>query len=111
MTANIYVPIIFIIVGFLLRKYPPRYRNDILGYKSPIFMKNEEAWYEGNRFFGKTIIYGGASGLILYILIPKTLIAENSFQMVYALIAGISIICTETHLFRLFRNESLSKKN
>lgn len=111
MTVNIYIPIIFIIIGFLLKKYPPMYRNYILGYKSPIFMKNKDAWYEGNRFFGKTIMYGGIIGVTLYFLVPKTLITENSFQIIYGLIAVISIIFTETHLFRLFKNKSLSKKN
>lgn len=105
MTDNIYIPIIFIIIGFILKKYPPKHRNDILGYKSPIFMKNKDAWYEGNRFFGKTIMYGGIIGVILYFLLPKNLITENSFQIVYFLIAIISIIFTETHLVRLFRNK------
>lgn len=109
MTANIYIPISFIIIGFLLNKYTPKHRNYILGYKSPIFMKNKDAWYEGNRFFGKTIMYGGIIGVILYVLVPKTLITENSFQIVYGLIAVISIIFTETHVFRLFRNKPLSK--
>lgn len=98
MTINIYIPIIFIIIGFLLKKYPPKHRNYILGYKSPIFMKNKDAWYEGNRFFGKTIMYGGIIGIILYFLVPKTLITENSFQIVYGLIAVISIIFTE-HIY------------
>lgn len=111
MNVNIYIPISFIIIGFLLRKYPPKHRNNVLGYKSPIFMRNKDAWYEGNRFFGKIIMYGGISGVILYLLVPKTLIAENSFQIVYGLIAIISIICTETHLFRLFKSKPLSKKD
>ena len=42
MTANIYIPISFIIIGFLLNKYTPNHRNYILGYKSPIFMKNKD---------------------------------------------------------------------
>ena len=56
--------ILIIIIGFLLNKYTPNHRNYILGYKSPIFMKNKDAWYEGNRFFGKTIMYGGIIGVI-----------------------------------------------
>ena len=76
MTVNIYLPVIFIIVGFLLRKYPPKYGDFLLGYKSPFYMKNKDAWYEGNRFFGKILMYGGISGGILYILIPKNLLAH-----------------------------------
>lgn len=105
MNVNIYIPISFIIIGFLLKKYPPKHRNYVLGYKSPIFMRNKDAWYEGNRFFGKFIMYAGSIGVILYLLVPKTLISENSFQIVYGLIAVISIICTETRLCRLFRNK------
>ena len=42
MNVNIYIPISFIIIGFLLNKYTPNHRNYILGYKSPIFMKNKD---------------------------------------------------------------------
>ncbi|MGG7151796.1 SdpI family protein [Clostridium neonatale] len=111
MTINIYIPIIFIIIGFLLSKYPPKHRNYVLGYKSPIFMRNKNAWYEGNRFFGETIMYGGIIGVILYFLVPKTLIPESVFPIVYVFIALICIIYTEIHLYRLFRNKTLSKKD
>lgn len=110
MIINISIPIIFIVVGFLLKKYPPKYRNYVLGYKSPIYMKNEDAWYEGNRFFGTLFFYGGIVEIILYFIISTTQISQNLLPICYVLIALICIICTETHLFRMFRNKSPFKK-
>jgi len=101
---------IIIIYGFLLKVSPPKFSNKILGYKSPMSMKNQNAWYEGNRFFGKLILGGGVieviiSILILYFYRGETAIIARSLSLGYAFMVIVSAICTERYLFRLFEKK------
>ena len=106
--SNFYIlPIIFIIVGFLLIKYTPSYTNKLLGYKSPIFMRNKEAWYESNHFFGKTIMIGGFILIILFLILNCFFYYDLSVSKISkvgpTLTLIISMIYTEIHLFLKFR--------
>lgn len=104
---NFLIGAIFIVVGYLLRYHTPRFSDKLLGYKSPLFMNNEDAWYEANRFFGKILLIGGVISTP-FILFTNLFYKNNidltsilSFKL-YLVIAVVGIICTEFHLLRLF---------
>lgn len=110
MNLNFYIlPVSFIIIGFLLMKYTPRYTNRVFGYKSLIFMKNKDAWNEGNHFFGKIIMIGGFILIILFVILnyfyANDFCGEKIAKVGPALTVIISIIYTEVHLFIKFKNK------
>jgi hypothetical protein len=44
------IALIMFVGGAILKKYPPKERNAIYGYRTRRSMKNMELWNEGNRF-------------------------------------------------------------
>lgn len=68
------VPLIMIICGFFLWKFPPKTRNSFVGYRTGASMKNAESWDFAQKFCGKLWIWVGSFMLIatavLFILLP-----------------------------------------
>jgi hypothetical protein len=36
---------VLVVIGFILRAYPPEHINNNLGYKTPFATKNKDTWY------------------------------------------------------------------
>ncbi|MBQ3021615.1 MAG: SdpI family protein [Bacilli bacterium] len=53
------IPLLMIIVGFLMFKFPPKKINCIIGYRTKISMKNEKNWNYANKYCGKVWQYLG----------------------------------------------------
>lgn len=45
-------PIMMLVIGYLMFKFPPKKINLLIGYRSKVSMKNEQAWKEVNQYFG-----------------------------------------------------------
>ena len=43
------IPILIVVVGFLLFKFPPSKPNWFIGYRTNKSMKDEKAWKEANN--------------------------------------------------------------
>lgn len=50
---------IFLLVGYIQKKYPPKKINSLYGYRMPSSMKSQERWDEANRFSAIYIIKVG----------------------------------------------------
>src|SRR5690606_3402075 len=51
---------IFIIVGFLLLKFPPKTINGLYGYRTPSSMTSQERWDFAQKYAAKEMIKLGA---------------------------------------------------
>lgn len=104
--------IFIIILGFLLKFWPPKHINSSIGYKTPFAMKNQETWNEGNKFAAIMLILSGILSLSVSLLIIFIYKETEINTARYLGIFAVFIICTvllgtEIHLRKLFdRNGS-----
>lgn len=42
--------IVFIFCGFILFKFPPDSINSMIGYRTPMAMKNKDTWDEAQKY-------------------------------------------------------------
>lgn len=63
------IPILIVVVGFLLFKFPPSKPNWFIGYRTNKSMKDEKAWKEANNYCGKLFLIVGLFELFLSIVL------------------------------------------
>lgn len=80
------IPLVILISGFLMYKYPPKKINYFIGYRTRKSMKNDKNWKILNKHCGKVWI---KLGLILLLIITLFVILLKLFKI---------IILTETIL-------------
>ena len=114
MTISSYclIGLVFIVIGILMRLYPPKDINRTLGYKTPFAMKNKDTWNEGNRFFCILIIGGGILFIILIFIFEYIYVSNFKDRLLgiimFVIIIG-SMIFTEIHLRRVFHRDGNRK--
>lgn len=111
------IGLVFLIVGSIMRMYPPKYINGMYGYRTNSSMKNQETWDEANRFSAR---YTQRCGIVLVIIgIISVMILNNVSVPVKVLkwlkplltllplvIAAILlIVVTERHLKKVFTDK------
>lgn len=70
MIYTIYIiPVLIIIVGFLMYKYPPKKPNWVVGYRTRNSMKDKDVWGIANRYCGNVWIKLGSIMLVLSFLL------------------------------------------
>lgn len=98
------LPIIILLTGYLLKKYPPDEINSNVGYRTAMSEKNLETWYKGNRYSTKLLINFSWMSIILTLIISlilgKSFLIDEVFVSIYLIIISIIIIVilTEKHL-------------
>lgn len=108
--ADILAGIIFLLMGLLIKLFPPRNRKKIYGYRSFLSTRNHDTWKEANNFAGRHSLK------IAYVLIGIGIVIGLVFQTqsnwFYLLSVGAVIIAamnlrgeTEWHLSRLFEDD------
>lgn len=72
--------IIFIIVGLMMLKYPPKEINSLYGYRTKKSMKSQEAWNFAQIYSSKLIIKAGLFlslvGLLGYVFFEVSFLLE-----------------------------------
>ena len=63
------LPLLAILTGYLMFKYPPKIINYFIGYRTFRFMKNENVWKFANQYCGKLWINIGITMLIITLLL------------------------------------------
>lgn len=56
---SLIVGIFLIAFGFIMMKYPPESINNVIGYKSPLAMKNQDTWDVSQKHSGFSLIIIG----------------------------------------------------
>ena len=89
-----------LLLGWLLKKFPPKKINHLYGYRTQRSMKNQSTWEAANTYstlvFFKVSLYGFFIPVALYFLYPQLnvliTIITNTLLLLYVLYA------TEKHL-------------
>ena len=89
-----------LLLGWLLKKYPPKKINHLYGYRTQRSMKNQATWEAANTYsslvFFKVSLYSFFIPVALYFLYPQQsvlfTIITNTLLLLYVLYA------TEKHL-------------
>ena len=89
-----------LLLGWLLKKFPPKKINHLYGYRTQRSMKNQATWEAANTYsslvFFKVSLYGFFIPVVLYFLYPQQnvlfTIITNTLLLLYVLYA------TEKHL-------------
>ena len=109
------VGIIFSIVGFIFRIFPPKKINWIYGYRTFSSMKNTDTWNVANKYSAELMI---AEGITLTILGVAILFIPNPGVTTAILAIGlillsaiILIVATERQLNKVFDNQGKRKYN
>ncbi|BDR81194.1 hypothetical protein N072000002_13740 [Clostridium tetani] len=104
----------FIVIGLVLRAYPPEHINNSLGYRTPFAMKNKDTWYDGNRFCGTMLLISGIifipfSILIRYLYSNNLTLSMRMPLLGLFIIIMIGIVYTEIHLRMIFDKNGTRK--
>ncbi|MDT0293800.1 SdpI family protein [Mesonia ostreae] len=60
--------VVFILLGWVLYKYPPKEINSLYGYRTSKSMKSQEAWDFAQQYSGKLMVKTGAFLLVVGVL-------------------------------------------
>lgn len=112
--ADILAGIIFLLMGLLIKFFPPKNRRKIYGYRSFLSTRNDDTWEEANRFAGKHSLR--IAYVLLGIGIAIGILFKTQSDWYYLLSVGAVIIAamnlrgeTEWHLSRHFEDNGERK--
>ncbi|QNK78878.1 SdpI family protein [Winogradskyella sp. PAMC22761] len=97
--------VIFIFVGFIMLKFPPKKINSIYGYRTVASMKNQEQWDFAQIYSSKKMIKTGISLSIIAIIGWIYHPSENT-----ATILGLGILVSAVILLILKVENKLKSK-
>lgn len=63
------LPLMAIVIGYVMVKYPPKKINIFVGYRTFNSMKNQETWKFANQYCGKLWIKTGITELVITCLL------------------------------------------
>lgn len=101
-------PLIMLITGYLLKKFPPKEINSSVGYRTQMSEKNIGTWNEANKYSTKLLIISSWMTVLLTLIISlilgkSNLEAECLIPIPLILISIIVIVAlTEKHLKNTF---------
>ena len=104
--------LVFIFCGLILYKFPPESINSMLGYRTPMSMKNKDTWDEAQRHGGKSMLVVGVINIFLWALsyLVKGFLLSEIFQgLIMLLGAIIMLVVDEVHLWRTFNRDGSRK--
>ena len=111
--CSLTVAVLFIVFGFILMKYPTKSINSVMGYRSPLSMKNQDTWDVSQKHSGfSLIILGVINGIFgIWSIIQPMANNNQNVQLVLLLISAIALIAyEEIHLMKLFHMDGSRKE-
>jgi uncharacterized membrane protein len=93
-------------------KFPPESINGVMGYRTPMSMKNKDTWDEAQKYSGISMTILGGINILLGTLsyLVKGFLVNELFQLLFTLIgATIMIIIDEVHLRKVFNKDGSRK--
>lgn len=106
--------VVFLILGVILKLWPPKEINSFYGYRTPFSKKNNDVWKEANTYGGTMMILGAVIAIIFSIIITS-LYGNNPGRSNIICVMGsliivlISIFYTEVHLRKVFDKDGKRK--
>ncbi len=108
--CTLIVPVIILFVGILFSKFQVKDINSLLGYRTPMSMKNEDTWEFANRYFPKVWIIMSIGMLALSLLCWLVLI-KQSIAVAEKAATAITLIQTALIFLSIIPCEIALKKN
>jgi len=111
------VGVVFVLIGWIQKTWPPKKINDLYGYRSDTSKKSQEAWDEGNRYAARYMIKAGVvcivvglpvSALLHYVKMQGDYKGVIMYMITLAGVMGSVLsmmVKTESHLERKFNQK------
>lgn len=97
-TYTVIMSLMTCLVGFLLRKYPPKEINNLLGYRTPKSGSSQETWDYAQQVAGKNLIIIGFFNLIFFTLF-SILFGDSSSEHYVEIVTFVLFAQVATILF------------
>lgn len=104
--------IIFILIGVIFKVIPVN-KNQVIGYKSPFALKNQNTWKAANGFISDCFISLGIITIIVYLIFKHSSSINDLFTLNLLLVAvscAVSIIAAEIYLRVKFKSDGSYRK-
>lgn len=91
--CNLLMPLIMIIGGYYMFKYPPKEINSVLGYRTKMSKKNKDTWTFAHHYCGRLWIKLGAILFIPTILVQLPFLdaSDDMIGIVTLLIEAVQL--------------------
>jgi uncharacterized membrane protein len=108
------IGLIFLVTGFIQKRFPPKRINSLYGYRMPSSMKNQETWDEANSFSAGYMIKLGLIMIVLGVVIATCLefismkeVTRTGLQVALLIVSSMTIAVlliagTEKHMSKIF---------
>jgi len=112
------IGLIFLIMGFIQKRFPPKHINSLYGYRMPSAMKNQQTWDEANSFSARYMIKLGLimiiAGFVFVACLDLANMKEDARMGLHAALLVVSSIAmavllitgTEKHMNKVFDNKT-----
>lgn len=101
--SNITCGLIFVIAGFVLKRYPPKHINSLYGHRTKKSMKNQKTWDFAQIYASKQISKAGAI-LILLSLLGTIYTPKIEIALLLSIVILIAVV-----IFMVYRVEKKLK--
>lgn len=108
--ANTIIPIILIITGYLMYKYPPKEKNIVIGYRTKSSMRTQYTWDFAQVLCGKLWLRLGAVILPISLIVTMLFTHANE-DVLEKLVMAVEIVQGVLLLSTIFIVEKALKDN
>lgn len=105
------IGIISIIIGLVLKAFPPRKINFLYGYRTRLAMKNQDTWNAAQKYSANALIVLGAAYIIIGFVLNKLIanLKEGHQSAVFLIGIAVLIIYVESKLRMRFHKDGSRK--
>ena len=90
------IPVMIIVIGYLMNKYPPKKPNYLIGYRTRKSMQNNEVWKIANQYCGVLWIKLGILMLIItsiiFVLVSLNIINFTENLLIIVTVSEVIIL-------------------
>lgn len=95
--CNLLIPVLMILLGQWMRKYPPKKINGVCGYRTSLSMKNMDTWNFAHELCGK--LWWKTGWLILF---PSIIVQLPFLRMDEDTLAIVTLVLSTLQIIALF---------
>lgn len=93
------IPLLMILTGYLMYKYPPKRINHIVGYRTYKSMRNKEMWDYANKYCGKLwmilgLIMSVLTFVLLFLVLLEVIIFTENILITVIVIQVVMLLLT-----------------
>ena len=108
--CDLLVPIILVIVGLIMYKFPPKKINFFVGYRTNNSMKNDENWEFANKYSAKLLFICGCILFVLSLLVHIPFYNSSEDVLTVLSIVLCSLQCVSLFICVFLTEKKLKKR-